>query len=322
MDAQLQDYGLENAIYNLVIDRPEWATYLRNMVRWEELHPGTMPYDIGWVWQDVSTPISVINQLIIAQVVEMKSKSRSYTHYRLKSVEATKHALENLDIMPVQDESIDVDSLFSLVVGQERVKQLMRFALKADQPVHCLLIGPPGCAKSLMLSDIARLPGAEMYVGSTTTRAGLIALLLGAKPRYLILDEIDKMKDEDRAPLLNLMETGLVTRLQHGVQNRVQMETKVFAGANDVRKISDPILSRFAKFELPPYTPREFVDVAKQVLIQREGLGPEMAQLIATEVVQYSLDIRDAVRVARMTGKNPFVVKMIVDCLWGKSKCR
>jgi len=167
-----------------------------------------------------------------------------------------------------------------------------------------------------MLSDVGSLPGAEFYVGSTTTKSGLVGLLLQCRPRYLVIDELDKMDDRDMSPLLNLMETGMVTRLMHGVDERTTLETKVFAGANDMRRISAPIISRFARFEIQPYTKEQFVDVARQVLIQREGLGPQTALLVGNEVVKYSTDIRDAVRVARMAAKDPRLVPDIVNCLW------
>jgi MoxR-like ATPase len=141
-------------------------------------------------------------------------------------------------------------------------------------------------------------------------------MLLAMQPRFLVIDEIDKMPDHDQTPLLNLMETGMITRLQHGIQDRVILPTKVFAGANDLRRISAPILSRFTQLTVPPYSPREFVDVATAVLVQREGLGVQMAKHIATEVVGHSLDIRDAVRVARMSGGLPIQVIEVVECLW------
>ncbi len=318
MEVQALDYSLQNAIYNLLIERPEWTRYFQEMVAWEEKHPPKAEWD-GWEWQAVHCPVSVVNSLISMGMVDLCSKSRTYSHYRLRSLPDTKTALSSLN-MEVQDQpTLDLSNIFSLVVGHDKVKTILKYALQADSPIHCLLSGPPGTAKTLLLSDIGRLPGAQFYLGSTTSKSGLVGMLLQYKPRILVIDEFEKADPADMTPLLNLMESSSVVRLIHGHNDRVELHTKVFAGANDLRRVPQPILSRFAKLDIPAYTPKEFVDVAKQVLVQREGLGPEMALLIATEVVKYTTDIRDAVRVARMAAKDPFRVTEIVQCLWGKS---
>jgi len=309
------NYGLQDVIYRLLAENPEWRDRLAEMLEWHDAHGQSDIYP-GFQWQDVHTQPSTLNRMVVAGLVNMVSKSRSYTFYRLASLEDT---IEALGMDTAVEETLpvaEVDSLFGLVVGHERIKTLLRYALKADAPVHCLLSGPPGTAKTLILSDIGRLPGAQFYLGSTTTRSGLVGLLLSQKPVYLVIDEIDKMDDRDMSPLLSLMETGMVTRLQHGHRERVTMPTRVFAGANDLRRLSAPILNRFARFEIPPYSPAEFVAVCKAVLTQREGLGPEMALHIASEVVQHSLDIRDAVRVARMAHGHPTRVIEICRTLW------
>jgi len=307
---------IQDTVYRLLQDRPEWRRYLEEMVAVEEKHEGEPNY-FGWEWQDVHTSISVINSLITMGIVDLTSKSRAYTHYKLRSRADTQEALAADAVMTQQsDEPIDVHSLFKLVYGHDKAKALLSMAVNATSPVHCLLVGPPGTAKTLLLSDIGRLPGAHFYVGSTTTKAGLVSLLLQVRPRFLVIDEIDKMDDKDMTPLLNLMETGLVTRLVQGSHERMSMDTRVFAGANDTRRISRAILSRFAVREVPAYTPAEFVRVAQSVLVANEGQGPEMAKLIAREVVKVSTDIRDAVRVARMARNHPQRVFEVLGCLW------
>jgi len=318
MQAATAGYQLQDLIYRWLQEKPECRENLVEIVAWEEAHC-QVEHVIGWEWTDVHCPVSRINMMVSGGIVDVPSKSRTYTFYRLRSLEETKAALA-VEAPQETAAPVDVDSLFTLVVGHERIKQLLRYAIKADQPVSCLLVGPPGTAKTLVLSDIGRLPGAEFYVGSTTTKSGLVGLLLSARPRFLVIDELDKMDDRDMSPLLNLMETGMVTRLQHGARERITLTTRVFAGANDLRRLSAPIINRFAKFEIEPYSAADFVEVARAVLTQREGLGPETAKLIATEVVKFSLDIRDAVRVARMANGHPTRVLEIVRCLWPEGR--
>jgi len=313
-----QEFVLQDLIYRLVQDRPDWRRHLNDMVDWENSHPSRYASD-GWTWQDVHTQIGIINQMVAANIVDLRYSSRQSKNYRLKSLADTIDALKAIDAGP-EASRISVDELFDLVVGHEKIKQLIRFAVGAERPVHVLLEGPPGTAKTLMLQDVGRLPGAQFYVGSTTTKSGLVGLLLQEHPRFLVIDEIDKMADNDMSPLLNLMETGTVTVLHHGDRQRMEMDCRVFAGGNDSRRISTAILSRFAKFEIPAYTEAEFVEVAHQVLIKREHQGPQMALLIANAVVKYSTDIRDAVRVARMARGDPELVIDVVKCLWPKGR--
>jgi len=308
------DVHLQDTIYHLLQERPELRRYLDEMIRWQERKPFANSYD-GWEWSDVHTAPGIINMLIAAGVVDMRSGSRQYKHYGLHSLADTKAAIASLNLPAPVEGEVDVSDLFTFVVGLDRVKQLLKLAVKAEAPVHCLLMGPPGTAKTMLLSDIGRLPGAEFY-GSYVTKSGLQEMLVAQKPRFLIIDEIDKMPDRDMSPLLLLMENGMVTRLMHGVNERITMGTKVFAGGNDLKRISAPIQSRFAKFEVPAYSPAQFVEVARTVLMQREGLGEQMALHVATEVVRHSTDIRDAVRVARISGNDPRLVLDVVACLW------
>lgn len=314
------DYNLIGVISRIIEERPDMVRNLQEMVEWEEGNPSRVAgqYD-GWEWGDVHTAPAIINSLVSQTVIDIMSSSRSSTHYRLHSRPDTIAALESLETAPESDKSpIAVEDLFRLVSGHEAHKELLRFAIAAPRPVHCILFGPPASGKSLILGDIGRLPGAEYYLGSTTSKAGLVGLLLQVKPRFLVLDELDKMEARDMSPLLTLMETGTVTRLQHGIQERVEMDTKVFAGANGIGTISAPILSRFAKLEVQAYTKAEFLKVATDVLIAREGQGPTVAELIATEVAEFSADVRDAARIARLANGNPVVVRSLVQSLLAK----
>ena len=315
------DYTLQNAIYNVLAEHPDWRGNLQEMVK-DEIEGAKKEYYLGWESEDVHTPPWVIKSLLYSGIVDQAGKSRAYHHYHLHSLADTQAALDSGELGARSHEPIEVDSLFDLVVGHEKAKTILRMALKATSAVHVLLKGPPGTAKTLFLSDIARLPGGEYYVGTSTTKSGILGLLLQVKPRILVIDELDKMSSTDQSALLTLMETGMVTRLMHGIQERVQMETRVFAGANLDKYIQDPLLSRFAKLDIPPYTAEQFVNVAQAVLMKRQGCGPEMALLIARQVVVHSRDIRDAVRVARMADNDARKVMLICSCLWSQGPAK
>src|SRR5258708_24048057 len=101
---------------------------------------------------------------------------------------------------------------------------------------------------------MARLPGGQAWIGGTTTRAGLVGYLL-AEPgvRFLCLDELDKMHTSHLAALLSVMETGRVSRLQHGHRETARRVVWVMAGANRTGRFPPELLDRFEVVELEPY---------------------------------------------------------------------
>ena len=85
-------------------------------------------------------------------------------------------------------------------------KSFNKKAIKAPRPVHTLLVGPPGVAKSLFLLELSRLPRSMFVVGGTSTKVGLRDLLVERRPRFLLIDEIEKMGKDDRYHMLEALE--------------------------------------------------------------------------------------------------------------------
>ncbi len=139
----------------------------------------------------------------------------------------------------------------------------------------------------------------------------MIDYLFENKPRYLLVDEIDKMAPKDQAMLLNLMESGIVSETKHGKTRSGQMKTSVFATSNDVRKISSPLQSRFFIVELKPYTHEQFCGVTEKLLL-RHKIDEGAASVIAGAVWNKSRDIRDCVRIGTMA-KSIQDVNFLVD---------
>jgi len=87
----------------------------------------------------------------------------------------------------------DHDSLFGDIVGYDHIKKLFRMALDSDCPVHILLVGPPTSAKTMFLTSLLhRLKNSYFTDGANSTKAGMISFLFENRPRYLLVDEIDK----------------------------------------------------------------------------------------------------------------------------------
>lgn len=314
----VETYSVAYGLYRLIVDHPEWERPLAEAVAWEEAHPVAYPGD-GWQFHDIHVARTMTWSWNADCIADCVSKSRAYQQFRLSNLPATKEAIAMLRAVPDPEQApMQVDDLFGYVIGHEKAKYLLLRALKADVPVHCLLVGPVGTAKSLMLDDIAKLENGHYYAASNTTKAGLVGFLVEMKPSILCLDELDKMQSRDMTPLLNLMETGKVTRLHANKREVVQLATRVFASANDVARLPAPIVSRFLKINIPQYTEGEFGKVARQVLMQHPDIlmGAEMALLVASEVGKHSLDIRDAVRVGKLAKHHPSYVFEVIAATW------
>jgi Holliday junction DNA helicase RuvB len=65
--------------------------------------------------------------------------------------------------------------------------------------------------------------------------------------------------------------------------------------------LSPELKSRFAIRKLAAYTRKDYLAVVKGVLVNRENLNPETAEEIACRLTGISQDVRDAIRVARLT---------------------
>src|SRR2546422_2640626 len=124
----------------------------------------------------------------------------------------------------VQRKSSD-DRLFDDVIGLDDVKEIFQMSIDADKPVHILLVGPPASAKSLFMSSLAKLERSYYAVGRSSTKSGIFDYLFEHRPRYFIIDEIEKMNKRDQTSLLNLIESGILSELKHRHQRMTQLKT-------------------------------------------------------------------------------------------------
>ncbi|RLG73281.1 MAG: hypothetical protein DRO11_00110, partial [Methanobacteriota archaeon] len=203
--------------------------------------------------------------------------------------------------------------LFDEILGHDDLKTVIVNALNSPRSVNILLVGPPASAKSLFLEAISRCPGAVYTFGESTSKAGLAQLLIDKKPRILIIDEFHNMAREDMAILLGLAD-GKVVRTKADQTANLQLDTKVFAAANRLKNIPEEVLSRFLKFELPHYTPKQFRQVVIHVL-RIEGVETQLAEYIADRMIEAKvMDPRQAKYLSRIA-KTPSMVDLIISRL-------
>jgi holliday junction DNA helicase RuvB len=98
------------------------------------------------------------------------------------------------------------DKLFADVYGCEDIKRLFRMALDSKDTSSVLLTGPPASAKTLFLQCLMKLKDSHFIDCSSASKSGIVDYVFANKPKYLLLDELDKLSKKDQTFLLNLIE--------------------------------------------------------------------------------------------------------------------
>ncbi len=124
--------------------------------------------------------------------------------------------------------------------------------------IHILIVGDPGIGKSQMLKYVSKLAPRSIYTsGKGTTGAGLTAaavrdelggwsleagaLVLGDQGNVCV-DELDKMRSEDRSALHEALEQQTVSIAKAGIMATLNSRCSVLAAAN-------PKFGRFDRFK-------------------------------------------------------------------------
>ena len=168
--------------------------------------------------------------------------------------------------------------LFEDIIGYDDIKKLFGMALDSDEPVHILLSGPPASAKTVFMKCLMKLQDSYFIDGGNSTKSGMVDYIFENKPKYLLIDEIDKMPSKDQTFLLNLMETGIVTETKHRKTRTAQMNIWVFATSNNISKVMSPLQSRFFTVKLEPYSSEQFYEITVQLLTRQHKVKQEIAK--------------------------------------------
>src|SRR5215216_6569165 len=139
------------------------------------------------------------------------------------------------------------EDIFNNIYGHDEIKQIIQLALRAEQPVHVLLMGKPGCGKTQFLENIKGYYKDRAYftIGAHSTKAGMLDYLFEKRPRFLLIDEIEHMPAKDQAVLLSLMQSQIILETKYRKTRQTQLRCSVFATSNSTKKMLDPLLSRF-----------------------------------------------------------------------------
>jgi Holliday junction DNA helicase RuvB len=285
-------------LYRTLATNPEIRRVVAKALELEE-EGAENTYYLGWEWHEIPVPLPKLKVLVEEEIVKINYHSRSTTAYMVKDPDLARQALDAIGDGEVEAEQIPT-GLFDYIVGHDEVKYWLSKSLASPEPVHILLAGPPATAKSLFLEALGELPGAQYALGGSSSRAGIADFLINFQPRFLIIDELDKMKGEDFSVLLSLMQSGVVARLKKGLRDVNKMTTWVYAGVNRSDRLPPELLSRFITFKFETYTREEFLEVAQEVITKQHGKDPALARYIAEAVVKRTRDVRQAVQVAKL----------------------
>jgi len=205
---------------------------------------------------------------------------------------------------------------FEEIIGHNDVKRILTKAIFSNKPVHVLLVGLPGCAKTMFLTEIMRRFKSSLFVvGSNTSKAGLVNQLFERTPKFLLIDEVEKMNITDQTSLLHLMETGIISETKVNKTRQVELASWVFATANSCKNIVEPLLSRFLVLEISEYTFEQFREIAVSRLT-KEKVDNYVASIVAEKIWNElgSRDIRDVVKVGRLASsieEVSFIISMM-----------
>jgi len=300
----------QSEIYNAVLTLLSHDTdgnmkkILETIVEWEKAHPPKNEWD-GFEWHTVFADARTLNSLVTRRILRVVLKTNKYCCYRALDLPALDKALADYEGAFTQEavaEQMPSD-LFRFVVGHEDKKDILQRSLEAEKPVHCLLWGSVASAKTLILEDLARLPQNRFILGSNLSRPGLFDVLFNERPRYLIIDELDKVNDpEVLSALLSLMHKGYISETKYRRHRTIRLKTWVFGSANDISRIPKELMSRFLPLRFRDYTDDEFYEVVVNVLEDQESTPRDLGIYIAEKVLKElsSRDVRDAIKCARL----------------------
>jgi len=231
-----------------------------------------------------------------------------------------------------------IQSLAPSVYGYEHIKEAIMYLLFGGTAKHfpditirgdlnVLIVGDPGTAKSQLLQYVAKIAPRGLYTsGRGTTAAGLTAAVLRDKSGGMTLeagalvladkgiaaiDEMDKMRTEDRVAIHEVMEQHTVSIAKGGIVATLNARTSILAAANPTLGRYDPyrtvgenislpvtILSRFDLIFVLRDVPEKIKDtqMTEHILdLHRTGVSPVEAPIesdIFRKYISYAKNLK------------------------------
>lgn len=175
-----------------------------------------------------------------------------------------------------------IDLIFPNVVGHSDVKLglLVMMTSRWDTPtergrIHTLLHGKPGTGKSALMLPLEQNWGAK-YISLQPSASSLKSdarrknrgaqIFTKNDGNIICLDDIELFTDMDSS-LRDIMERGFYSDARGGVDLEHEARCRILAATNNIKKMSQPIISRFDlvfNFDFP--TVQRSMDIVHQML--------------------------------------------------------
>ncbi|MGC8676028.1 MAG: minichromosome maintenance protein MCM [Candidatus Micrarchaeia archaeon] len=261
--------------------------------------------------------------------ISVKPKQKEFAELEITQEEEDK--ILELSKDPLVFEKL-AKSIAPSIYGYDEIKKAIALQLFGGTPdkrlvdgglirsdVHILLIGDPGTAKTRLLQSVTAIVPKGIYVsGKSVSSAGLTAtaerdelseggwtlkagaLVLGSGGTVCI-DEFDKISDEDKAGLLEAMESQTISVAKAGIVARFNAKTSILASANPKYGRFDRNVYPSEQFDIPPALLSRFDlifpitdvmdetmdrNIARHILMQHEAAGAQLAEIENYEQVE------------------------------------
>lgn len=231
---------------------------------------------------DTVTPGDVVRITGTMKTIRDEKTKRFHNYIYGNYISALEQEFEELDISPEDEEKIKelaadpdvynkiINSTAPSIKGYREVKEAIALQLfggsakelddktRIRGDIHILIVGDPGIGKSQMLKYVSKLAPRGIYTsGKGTSGVGLTAaavrdefggwsleagaLVLGDKGNVCV-DELDKMRPEDRSAIHEALEQQTISIAKAGIMATLNSRCSVLAAAN-------PKYGRFDRFK-------------------------------------------------------------------------
>lgn len=207
-----------------------------------------------------------------------------------------------------------IASIAPSIYGHEAIKEAILLALvgarqkvfpdgvRVRGDVHLLLVGDPGTAKSTLLLHAAQIAPRGVYTtGRGSTAAGLTAAVIREQGGGMVLeagatvladmgvcvvDEIDKMRPEDRVAMHEVMANQTVSIAKGGIVATLNARCSILAAANPELGRYDPYRPFNENVNLPVTLLSRF----DLIFVLRDEPNPEVDRRVSSHMISLHLN--------------------------------
>jgi hypothetical protein len=260
----------------------------------------------------------------LIEMVGLLSRLFTFNENNNKAVKIPFRQFDKLDnklqkvVIEVKDGSIKKEiNIFDIIYGHDELKLIFYNAINEESsPVHIMLTGARGTAKSLFLQAIKDNLSNVHYITNNSSGAGIMNYLSKhPNTRILCIDEFEKIPHNEANVLLDIMESQKL-RSEKAVNNKqydLDMDLRIFATSNNIKKLTPEMKSRFLIFHLKEYSYEQFVQVSKNLFEKKFPKKMHVSDTLIDAVwnKMKSNDVRDIIKLARLCRADSDIDKVI-----------